>query len=617
MKLNKYLSGLLAVGMLTACSDDDVTPGNGPTAGFEGDGYIAVSINLPTTTGMARGNNDVFDDGTDNEYEVHNAALLLFVGTSESAASFNSAYDLGKLEDGIDDTDNDNITTSYLKAVKVENLSLSDNDKLYGLVMINYNDDLVKINAHNVSINKESFTGTFNDLLSKTTSQPFYSGLGKAASKFFMTNSPLSTEPGGLGADKTKLKYENIQTLVELSKSLKSTEDEAKAQPAGSIYVERGVAKATATVNAKTLGITGLEINGETAESSVLEIDATQTQWILGNCEPTSYIVRNLGSQTVADAYLPLVNSTNNYRFVGNVAMGVTSIQPEEKLYRTYFCVYPTYGGIDETSTQFAPTTGSFQGVDQPLYCYENTFDVAHQNYRNTTRAVFKIVYKLGDDAAQTFYTVNDIQDKLYTTAAAAESFSKNYVLNDNSLKQAMIAALKDGQKNVDITKYIDIKFERNSEGYRVVKSVDFVNIDEDVFASTPEFDFTDLIGDVNKTYKIAEYTNGTNYYDVRFKHFGDELTPWNIGEDKKATSTDEAYGEESDTNRDANYLGRYGMVRNNWYDVTVTSVKRLGTPEPPKADVDTPDDNQNAEKWISFRINILSWAKRTQSVEF
>ena len=73
------------------------------------------------------------------------------------------------------------------------------------------------------------------------------------------------------------------------------------------------------------------------------------------------------------------------------------------------------------------------------------------------------------------------------------------------------------------------------------------------------------------------------------------------------------AYG-----NNENDYLGRYGMVRNNWYDVTITSVRNLGSPVVPDVEGsrgDTSDDNK--EIYLAFKVNVLSWAKRTQNVEF
>ena len=106
---------------------------------------------------------------------------------------------------------------------------------------------------------------------------------------------------------------------------------------------------------------------------------------------------------------------------------------------------------------------------------------------------------------------------------------------------------------------------------------------------------------------KVATYENGTSYYPVRIKHFGDELTPWKSTETPKPTVSDGAY---PDANQAGNYLGRYGVLRNNWYSIDVKGIKKLGSPVVPEVTGDTDDE---LAAYISVKINVLSWAKRTQ----
>ena len=99
----------------------------------------------------------------------------------------------------------------------------------------------------------------------------------------------------------------------------------------------------------------------------------------------------------------------------------------------------------------------------------------------------------------------------------------------------------------------------------------------------------------------IATYTSGESYYIARIKHFGDDLTPWNAGDD--------TYGTDN-----VKYLGRYGVLRNNWYELTVNSVSGPGTPDVPTIKPTDPDDENY--KYISVSVKILDWAKRSQSVD-
>ena len=100
-----------------------------------------------------------------------------------------------------------------------------------------------------------------------------------------------------------------------------------------------------------------------------------------------------------------------------------------------------------------------------------------------------------------------------------------------------------------------------------------------------------------NQVGTIRYYAQGANYYyAARIRHFNDDETDWNNGE---------TYG--------IQHLGRYGVVRNNWYEVKINKITGPGEPVIVK-----PDDgaNDEAEGYIRAEINVLSWAKRSQGVE-
>ena len=116
----------------------------------------------------------------------------------------------------------------------------------------------------------------------------------------------------------------------------------------------------------------------------------------------------------------------------------------------------------------------------------------------------------------------------------------------------------------------------------------------------------------LSETGDILKYVSGISYYNIRIKHFGDLLTPWKNLETAQPT-TGNIY---PTANADNNYLGRYGVLRNNWYNLKVNSIRSLGEATPHTATwTDTPDDE--LDNYISFQINILSWAKHvTQNAD-
>ena len=121
---------------------------------------------------------------------------------------------------------------------------------------------------------------------------------------------------------------------------------------------------------------------------------------------------------------------------------------------------------------------------------------------------------------------------------------------------------------------------------------------------------------------KVELYKGGVAYYQVRVKHFGDILTPWNSNEYKvdanhpeyapKESTIATIYPNADDNRQDANYLGRYGMVRNNWYLISVGEIVGFGSAVVPE--LPTHPDDELEEMYIKARINILSWAKRPQN---
>lgn len=301
MKLNKWLYGAMALGMFAACSND--MPDNGPVISRDGD-YMAVSINLPTVA-STRAVNDNYDDGKPDEYKVNNGCLVIFKGEpdgEEKDAKFAAAYRLNGLDasetpDDKDETPVDNITTSYKKSVKLENLEYNENDKLYAFVMLNYI-GIATVDESNSQLTVKGKDGdisadgnTFAQIFLTETKEDFHShGAGNIETNFFMCNSPLSTAPGDLNQPNITEGFA-IKTLVEINKDKifsKREDAEKDGNSACSVNVERGLAKAT--INWQPTGFSddsNVAANGKKPSFSVIG-------WTLDVKEPTTYIARNV-----------------------------------------------------------------------------------------------------------------------------------------------------------------------------------------------------------------------------------------------------------------------------------------------------------------------------------
>lgn len=603
MKKSLLFSAVLAGLMLGSCSSsDDLAGGNNPSFNKDGNGFMSVSVNLPTRSGnTSRAVNDTYDDGVASEYEVKNGILALFDATgktSEGDYTLLAAYKLDLTGTDLD-TDNDNITSTHSVVTRIKSITATD---VYALVLLNDN-SILTVNGDGKLFNgTDDLTAkTYNDILALTTDNKM------TATGFFMANAPVSETPGN--ASEPDGKYTTL-SKVDLSK-IKETKSEAINDPAVSVFVERGVAK---------VSLNSGSLSGTTTDNS---LPYTFNGWVLDNTTKSSYIVRNMG--TGADTYLKYSSekftaASPNYRFVGEKKLGETTLQTAVSLYRTYWCVDPTYDqDYDATNheTNFKTVTSASEITDwlasgKYVYCHENTFDVDHMNYQNTTRALVKATFNNGAD----FYT-NNGDDKILASTTDRDKAVMSYVLNSGGIN---IVALKDYltlYQTSPSTTWDMADFELswasnpNDDGILEVTDIKLSTVGKGKLSTTaPDFTGWDAIKDqLNANRVIRKYVGGASYYEVRIKHFADDLAPWNNSESSVAPSASEAYP----GNKEQNYLGRYGLVRNNWYDIQVTEIKKIGSPVVPNITTDkTPDDNIDA--YISAKINVLSWAKRTQS---
>lgn len=593
MKKTLLFSVALAGLMLGSCSSSDDLNGGGNNTGSNqsGSGYISLSLNLPTRSGsMSRAENDVFDDGLANEYAVKNGTLILFEGRNEKEATFAGAYELKNLSMNLVGTTNDNITTTTKITQKI-NSGLADGTKnFYAIVVLNNNGTLTvdETNA-TLEVNGEDFPSTkkISDLqsleLTKNASDFYTTG-------FLMMNAPLASVKGG----ETSPTGAEISVASKIDKDhIYATEALAKANSSATIYVERALAKVDVTATSNT---------GHLTDNA--SVPYTIKGWILDNTNKKTYYLRNTSNSSewlslATNAVAP-DKPAKPYRFVGD-----TPMESGVSLYRTYWAKDPNYNTTPSSlSTDFstigktAPT--ALKNLGEHDYCLENTFDVPNQNQNVTTRVI--IAAQLKDDG-KTFYVVNDNESELLDEDKMKKAV-KSAFLNNTDVQ----AWIKTGLKTGETIDENDLDVTVASTAGNNVPTVSVNATGNDKYTSAAPT-VTEDITNIMKTIKVATYENGISYYPVRIKHFGDELTPWKSSETPLPTVSTGAYPTD---NQAANYLGRYGVLRNNWYNIDVQGIKKLGSPVVPEVTGDTDDE---LAAYISVKINVLSWAKRTQDV--
>lgn len=604
------LAATLALG---ACSSDNVVDngGSNPIDLSKG-GFVKMSLNLPTDNN--RGSRADLDDGLANEYGIKNAYLVLFEGgDDENAAMIKGAYALSNSDfEAVGDTPN-HVTLTKRIAFANDTKKPSDSSKhIYALVVLN-NNGLFTVDgtSHELAfasnVTPGEYTKTkdfvnFSKAIASTSTDgktPFASDVTNNG--IFMTNAPLCTKPGGATAPSTDAK---IKTLADVTNNIYTTEAEAKSKPAAEIYVERAVAKVT--VQQGTEG--KLEANkGNTAS----EISYTLNSWAVDNTNKKSYIVRQYDENwNKLNSDKVTATGGSQYRFVWDKPVNPNA---NVKLYRTAFAQDPEYDDATTTATaanynriaNSASMSTEF-GNEHPQYCNENTFQVTAQNQDQTTRVVLGVkmsVPGIPTSGTPTYdkdlYTINGNKEVVYTEATLTERL-KNILLNEPAVKT---------WTKTHTTYSFDITFNNTTAGATTITKATFKDNtapDEKLESFTPE--------QLNKALpNIVRYKGGVAYYAVRIKHFGDTDTPWNVeGQGVKAGDNNNIYPSATGANIDW-FLGRYGVVRNNWYDISVNKIQTLGDATIP-AFTNYPDDV--LENYISVSINVLSWSKHTQGAD-
>lgn len=570
---NLFGMAVMATALVGCSSNDNLAPDGKDNVGKAGTAYAKFTIQLPTVSGT-RADDDPkpgtpsFEGGTADEYAVKDAQLVIFqkAGASEGEYTCVEHINIGNLEPWTDNTPNTGVTRYANITAQLNGVSLDKTGKEYFALIILNNGSESKVtlptagmtySAWNVANNAKSAAAFLN-----------------SENGFYMANAPLYStgEP---------------TTLVPI-KGVYSTKAEAQTNPATTVYVERGMAKVT--VNGSDFTI---DDESSTYKTDIVKIN----QWTLDVLNKSTFPVHATTGLTTNFAGI-----WTEPRFVA------TGSTPQ----RVYWGIDPNYDKTTLTTVQACQdefyivdnngktyngnpsSTFTWSANTTPLYCLENTFNLANMKQGQTTRVVFKATYTphnlTGTD--KTFFMIGNNTQIWTKDALVAQITSK----------------AKEMRKSTAVVVTINTDAPLLKGGSHLLSSDD-VTIKDGSVDLTETFDYATLntkLGlnntemDVNGKPKVGikTYENGECYYIARIKHFN-ELTPWASGQ----TYTD-----------NAKFLGRYGVLRNNWYDLTVSKVSAPGYPDVPVVNPETPDDEDT--KFINVEVKILDWAKRSQSID-
>lgn len=580
----KHLFGLAVIAAMTAsCSSNEDLGTAGPGTGTNeaGVGYAIFTINLPSVSGTraADAGGAEMNEGTEEEYVVKSATALIFQKYGSDEGSYKFVESVTLPIDGWKDDPTDGITTTSKKLVaKLTNVDTKNDYSV--LILLNNNKT-----GGGAKVELPTAGQSYNDWNSKILT-PSVTDLA-ASGDFYMANAPLK------GSDASPA------TLVPIDKNkIYASEAEANKPTndcAATVFVERGVAK-------MTVAAPGTITVKDKATTKPTKSQVTFSNWALDITNKKTFAVHNIDGLS---SDFGAIWTTDRFTGINNrVYWGKDSNYDNEDLKKNDATgddlrnkEFNFITATSEINKDFTNTTKT-----NPVYCLENTFNLKNMYQGQTTRVIFKAKYTpkddtgdLADPADGTFYTIGNMKT----------------ILNTDKLKAAVDAVANPVLPTGYTIDYTNFK----TEGSHVIKAEYIKNASGTVLDPTAPYGkktgaeivkeindklgLIDGAGHAEAMVGINTYAQGVTYYIARVKHFG-SLTPWNSGE---------SYGTDN-----LKYLGRYGMLRNNWYELTVGNVYGPGYPGVPPVDPNQPDDEN--EKYLSVSVKILSWAKRSDTVD-
>lgn len=582
----------------------------------EGKAYLTVQIPL----GGGAGTRAVtFDDGDGDEWKVRNIYILIFAGTSESNAKFASAYKVESPSLSLSAFEQVTATAT----ITIDNANLNTGDKLFPFIVVNNNTSAITTSAFPATSVAFANGGspvvltsssTFADLANVTIAD-----IKDASGYFLMTNATLA-DAGSTSA--------TVFHLPEMSASyFFPTQEQSQGNPAAHISVERLAAKTTVE-NGLSAGYYKI-LGNEYATFA-----AGDLSFALDNYNTRSYAYRHLPAvsyqrfvETASiDGHSPLAYRTywgEDVNYSGNSGLAYTS-------HATYLAY------TDEQKTAFWHAMGS------NAYCAENTFNVSNMKDDCTTSVLVRLQLNSGLDFYTTSVTGQDIVFQLPRNEVSEEGTSASSSFS----RRRSGKVTYDGTDYATIDDYLRTWLMENSSAFRTWVSTYAAGDPRhvNIAVSTPAgggtatvtavtqtarssgttgatafntLETTGLAAYINNNVTLKFYDDGYCYYRVPIRHFTNTETPWQSTPAMTNNTTAQAYSAAAATavggsGADATFLGRYGMVRNNWYDISITSVTHIGSPVIPAL---TTDADDKVEQLLNTTLSISGWTTHNQNL--
>ncbi len=310
-------------------------------------------------------------------------------------------------------------------------------------------------------------------------------------------------------------------------------------------------------------------------DKAVLKIERLAAKMVVKSTNPTVEPV-DKGAPFSFGGWL--LDYRNSKYFPYAVKSHITAVHTDDFYANNFYTEDPNYSSPDHTTgiilnkaddTKSVPVDGLWKGNSGIDYCIENTMAAEMQKFGAATRVVIKGTYT----PTNTF------------TAGEHWFYFDGVNYNLTSLKQAYAAAVLKADAATPSEKLFIAASDKFLEIVKA-KNNEITTI-ADLEASHLN---TDKIANGGELTKLKDclwwYQNGLNYYIYEIRH-------------------------DNTTDLPNMAFGKYGVVRNNWYNLNLTKVRGKGTPWYPGDGPDDPDPGEDIDQdsaYLDFEIQVGPW---------
>ncbi|MCH5227949.1 MAG: Mfa1 family fimbria major subunit [Muribaculaceae bacterium] len=555
MKIFKYGLPFAALALLASCSNDNLgEPVNTPVDDTEGVNAM-FTISLPAVSDTRAIGENEFDAGTNDERTIRNAAIYIYDATSAASEddyvliASSQIYYLPS--DGT--ASGSDISDNKIIQVKLTGLDKTATDgTYYALCIVNIDDTNSNgfVTPDASTLDDKKF-GTWRKTVmgTKGGSNPMISTYG-GKDYFTMTNAPYFT-----AVNNNTPGLDGIKTLVPVYASRFVVSPNVPSESAATFSVQRGVAKVTLK-GSEDVQLSSIPVKDRTDKFEAKE-------WILDVTNYQSFPVQNVTavSDEMQAAYGAQDSGSQGVEYF------YTSKGGNIKFNHIWWAKDPNYDSTDARDFNLVDDNSTYNSVTSKLtdYCLENTMPFSQMYQNETTRIIVKGVYKVGNASTENYsFVVNPNTDEAIIVNSAL-----------------LISGLTESKTEIALNTIFDsTKVGTSAEIERIANALHMNP------AGTDKVDF---------------YYKGETYYVARINHFNPSTeAKLNEGQSIKVVS-----------DYNASQTGRFGVLRNNAYNINVIQVMGYGSPTVPPPGT-TPDDEPGSDKYnIKVDINVLKWAIR------